>query len=367
MKHLSAFFLLLPLATAGMASPGAHGPNGEHLDAAATTSVIGLRRLPDGSLHVPVRSQRLMQIRTLLAPLGQGQLAIELPGQAVANPNFSGVVQSGQSGRLEAGKAGLPLLGQRVTKGEILGWIRYTPDSYAAATHKARLAELESELIIARQRAARLADLSGSVPRKEIDAAQATLSGLEGQYRSLRQGASDREALRAPVSGVISTASAQAGQVIAAGQTLFTIVAPEQMLIEARTREPGLAGRISQASIVSAPEARLRLIGAGGVLVNGLLPLSFRVDRGHGLVIGEAVTVIATLHEKRAGIILPADAIVKGGANETLVWIKAGAERFLPQPVTLQRLDARTVLITDGLGADNRVVVQGASLLSQVR
>ena len=33
------------------ASPGAHGPNGEHLDGPATSPASGLARLPDGSVR----------------------------------------------------------------------------------------------------------------------------------------------------------------------------------------------------------------------------------------------------------------------------------------------------------------------------
>jgi hypothetical protein len=49
------------------------------------------------------------------------------------------------------------------------------------------------------------------------------------------------------------------------------------------------------------------------------------------------------------------------------VWIKTGAERFMPQPVQFQALDAVTVLVTQGLAADNRVLVQGAALVAQIR
>ena len=43
------------------------------------------------------------------------------------------------------------------------------------------------------------------------------------------------------------------------------------------------------------------------------------------------------------------------------------AERYIPQPVQFRALDAATVVVTQGLGADNRVVVQGASLIAQIR
>jgi membrane fusion protein, heavy metal efflux system len=49
------------------------------------------------------------------------------------------------------------------------------------------------------------------------------------------------------------------------------------------------------------------------------------------------------------------------------VWIKTSAERYVPQPVRVQALDNQRVLVTQGLAADNRVVVQGAALVAQIR
>lgn len=366
MKYLTLLLCVFPF-TAVLAAPGAHGPDGEHLDATPSVASSALARLADGSVNVPIKSQRLMQVRTILAPLGQGRASVQLPAQVIANPNFAGVVQSGQRGRLEPGKTGFPLVGQRVQKGEIIGWIRFATDSYAEAAQQAKLAELSSELTIAQQRVARLAELSGSVPRKDIEAAQATLRGLEAQHSSFKQSLSRREALKAPVTGIISAVNAQAGQVIEAGQTLFSIVAPNQLLIEARTNKADLVEQIHQAFIASSADSKLKLVGAGGMLINGLLPITFEAINNTGLVIGQPVTVIATLKENRSGIVLPAEALVKGDANEDQVWIKVSAERFLPQMVKFEYLDARSVLVTAGLAADNRVVVQGASLLNQIR
>ena len=49
------------------------------------------------------------------------------------------------------------------------------------------------------------------------------------------------------------------------------------------------------------------------------------------------------------------------------MWIKVGAERFMSQPVQFRPLDAQRVIVTQGLAGDNRVVVQGASLIAQIR
>ncbi len=41
--------------------------------------------------------------------------------------------------------------------------------------------------------------------------------------------------------------------------------------------------------------------------------------------------------------------MVRNSANEPIVWIKSGAERYIPQPVQYRPLDASTVVITQGL------------------
>ena len=79
------------------------------------------------------------------------------------------------------------------------------------------------------------------------------------------------------------------------------------------------------------------------------------------------MTLVAALKERTKGYVLPAQAVVRNSANEPIVWIKSGAERYIPQPVQFRALDATTVVVTQGLGADNRVVVQGASLIAQIR
>ena len=79
------------------------------------------------------------------------------------------------------------------------------------------------------------------------------------------------------------------------------------------------------------------------------------------------MTIQAPIEKTMQGIVLPAKSVVLNTNNLPQVWIKLSAQRFLPQLVQYQALEPGKVLITQGLGADNRVVVEGASLLNQVR
>ncbi|MBC8023339.1 MAG: efflux RND transporter periplasmic adaptor subunit [Burkholderiales bacterium] len=363
----------LGVAAAALAAPGAHGPGGEHLDAPGVpVNASGLARLPDGSVNVPKLAQRRMGIRTAMPPVQEAAASIELPGRVIMNPNAGGRVQASHGGRLEPGPRGFPVLGQAVRQGEVLVYTRHHADPFAQANQQAQLAELRANRTIAEQRVQRLASLEGTVPRKDIDAARAELQSLVERERGIGSSVHAREPMVAPVSGVIARADAIAGQVVDTGHVLFEVVDPRQLMVEATTTDPTIAASIGAAGLQGVPEAKLKLLGAARSLRDGVLPITFEassVDKAKGLplAVGQPVTVIATLRERVQGIVLPAQAVVRNAANEPIVWIKSGAERYIPQPVQYAPLDARSVVVTAGLGTDNRIVVQGAPLIAQIR
>jgi cobalt-zinc-cadmium efflux system membrane fusion protein len=361
------------LSSSVHAGPGAHGPNGEHLDApGAAVNASGLARLPDGSVNVPKMAQRRMAIRTVLAPESEAAATVEMSGRVVMDPNASGRVQAAHGGRIEPGPKGLPVAGQAVKRGDVLAYVRHHAEPYALGTQQAQLAELRAQRQLAEQRVQRLEGLEGTVPRKDIEAARSEATSLAERERSIGGSLVAREALTAPVSGVIARADLVVGQVVEPRDVLFEVVDPARMLVDATTADAALAARVAGASLQGVPEVTLRLLGASRLLRDGVLPLTFAVSPTKAgtplpLAIGQPVTVVAQSKERSKGVVLPAQAVVRNPSNEPIVWIKSGAERFIPQPVQFRPLDANTVVITQGLGADNRVVVQGAPLIAQIR
>jgi len=159
------------------------------------------------------------------------------------------------------------------------------------------------------------------------------------------------------------------GQVVESRDLLFEIIDPARLMVEARIADPALAGRIAGAALKEAGTAQLALVGVGAALREGRLPLRFSVTGSErlSLAVGQPVSLIVRLKEEIKGIVLPAQAVVRNPSNEPIVWIKSGAHRFIPQPVQFRALDAARVVITHGLGADNRVVTEGAALVAQIR
>jgi len=373
--------LALPSAGSAWAAPGAHGPDGEHLDApGAAARPDGLTRLPDGSVQVPMPSQRLMGLRTVLVQPTQVPQTTELPGRVVMDPNAGARVQSPLAGQIEAGPRGFPVPGQRMRRGDVLAYVQHLPDPLASAAVQAQLAELRAAHSLAEQRWQRLRGLEGSVPRREIEAAQSEVQSLQARQQALAAGQRPRVALRAPVSGVIARAEVLAGQVVEGRDVLFEIVDPARLLVEASTADVGLSQRIAAATLVGVPGVRLEPLGSGAAMRDGVLPLLFRARlsppagtqrAGAGaqlpLALGQPVRLIVQRTDTLQGFVLPAEAITRNPANQPVVWIKSGTERYIPQPVQFSVLDASTVVVHAGLGADNRVVVRGAALLAQIR
>lgn len=362
-------------SSAALASPGAHGPNGEHLDApGAAVNASGLARLPDGSVNVPMAAQRRMGVLTRFSVESEAAATVELSGRVVMDPNAGGRVQPMYAGRIEAGPKGLPVAGQAVKRGEVLAWLRYQAEPYAQAEQQAQLTEVRNNRRLAEQRFERLQGLEGSIPRKEMDAARAELDSLKAREQRIGAAVDAREALVAPVDGVIARADVVAGQVVEARDVLYEIVDPARVLVEATVADPALAAGIAEARVLEAPQIAFRLVGAARSLRDGVLPLTFRavLDAKTApavlpLAVGQPVTLVAALTERTKGYVLPAEAVVRNTANEPIVWIKSGAERYIPQPVQYRALDASRVVVTHGLGSDNRVVVQGAPLIAQIR
>ena len=371
-SYFGAQVAILAMASSlsAWAGPGAHGPNGEHLDQGPSSTAGGLARLPDGSVNVPKLAQRRMGLRTQVAPESEAAATIQLPGRVVADPNASGQVQATHGGRVEPGQRGLPVAGQAVKQGEVLVWVRHHAEPFALAAQQSQRAELKAARELAEQRLRRLESLEGTVPRKEIDAARIDVQSLTEREQRIAASLDSREPLRAPVSGVIARADVKAGQIVETREVLIEVVDPARLMVEASTPDVSLGSRLGGAHLAGLEGVKLQLVGAARSLRDGMLPLNFRVSVAAGaapLAVGQPVTLVAALKERRKGIVLPASAVVRSPSNEPIVWIKTGAERFMPQPVQVQPLDAGTVLVTQGLAANNRVLVQGAALVAQIR
>jgi len=334
--HLALIFTLTigtPLAYAG--------DGHDHGDAPPANSGDGPKRLPDGSVFLPKPTQRQLGVRTTMATNEALPRTIELSGKVVMDPNAGGKVQALIAGRIIPGPKGLPYPGQTVRKGELLAYV--TPE---AGSNGQSLAE---------SRLRRLRELSDTVPRKTIEEAEAAVAS---------------ERLIAPATGVIAMAAVVAGQVVESRETLYEIIDPERLLVEALSFDPALPDDIAQATLaVGSLQVPLQLQGAARSLREQALPITFRGEGSalKSLAVGQPVQVFVHTKNQVTGIGIPASALMKNPSNQTIVWIKAAPERFEARVVTHEPLDGNRVAITTGLQPGDLVVVRASGLVNQIR
>lgn len=342
----------------------------EHGGPAPVANSNGPSRQPDGSVFLPKPAQRQLSVRTAVAKAEELARTVELAGKVSMDPNAGGKVQATSPGRIEPGARGLPTVGQSVRKGEVLAYVVPTAAPLERSVQSAQLAELRASRALAEKRLARLKELSDTIPQKEIEAAQAELASLGARASAVNTGLSGREALVAPVTGVIASAHVVAGQVVDARELIYDIVDPTRLSIEALSFDASLGADVGGATLAIGNErVQLRFLGAARTLREQALPLSFTAqgDVLSKLAVGQPVKVFVQTKSKVQGIAVPAASLMKSPSNQTIVWVKTAPEKFEPRVVSVEPLDGVNVAVTKGLEPGDRVATQGATLINQVR
>jgi RND family efflux transporter MFP subunit len=381
-------FCGITLALAMQGSIWAHGDEDHSAPPAKKVQAAGMpashdsavvQRLSDGGLFVPKQAQRQLSIRTQVGELKDWPATIELNGKVLADPNAGGRVQASQAGRVEPGAQGLPALGQQVSKGQVMAYLRPVMSSLDKGNTQSLLADIESKLAIAERKAKRYEELGAALPRATIEAARDEYEGLKKRRVAVEASMLKSEALIAPVSGIISVANAVSGQVVDAKETLFEIIDPNRLMVEALAYEHIAAGAFSTATAVLGNSSiadsddlqkslSLKFIGGGQQMREQAIPLLFKVTSAHPVAaVGQALKVIAQTKRMVNGIQIPNAALVKGAAGQSMVWLHTEAERFEQRAVKVQSIDGSHLVVLSGLKEGERVVTSGASLLGQVR
>jgi cobalt-zinc-cadmium efflux system membrane fusion protein len=281
-------------------------------------------------------------------------------------------VQSINGGRVMAPKAGLPRIGQKVKKGDLLARIEPTLPQADRTTILEKLGEVEQLIAIAeaRLRRTRILVEKKVAPESQLVDAEAEMEGLRKRRQVLLEIRVEPEALRAQTSGVIAAARVVPGQVVQAQDVLFQIVDPQSLWVEALVYgeiDPAALGKAT-ATAPGRPPLKLRFQGFSHALQQHASVVQFVVENSPpNLSIGLPVNVIAANGAPVTAMIVPKDAVVRSTNGEAVVWRHEQAELFEPRPVRTTPFDATRVIIAAGVAKGDRVVVRASELVNQVR
>lgn len=275
-------------------------------------------------------------------------------------------------------------VGDRVASGQLLAELDPGDLRLQAQAARAQAAAADAELARAAAERARFQALLRDqlVSRSTYDQAETAWKAAQAQARAARanldiaRNQAGYAQLRAPRDGVIATRQAEAGQVVGAGQTVFTlsgdagreiaIALPEarirrfqvgqQVLVELWSA-PGerLPGRIREIAPAADPQARTYAARVA-------LP----AEAAAAVELGQSARVYIPDNGDHAAFGVPLSAIQRGADGAVALWVVDPKTRKLrSQPVKVGPFAEDRVPVLAGIDADAWVVVAGGHLLRE--
>jgi membrane fusion protein, heavy metal efflux system len=261
-------------------------------------------------------------------------------------------------------------VGQRVERGQALAILTPVVATADRSSFESTAGEIDTRIALAEAKLSRITRIAGVVAQKDIEDTRTELETLKTRRTAVRAAVRETVTLTAPISGTISMSMAVPGQLANAREALFEVVDLSRLWVEAIAFDARLVADITAARAVEATGEVLALdyVGRGVSARQQGLPLHFSIKTPPTtLVIGKPVNVLLTTRETRQGMILPQSAVVKGQNGLSIVWTHTQAERFKPNVVKVKPIDGQRLLVEGGLSPNERVVIEGATLLNQVR
>ena len=305
------------------------------------------------------------------------------PTRATATHSYTGVVRARYEADLGfrvAGKVATRFVevGQRVTAGQKIAAL--DPADYELAV-KSAAADLGAAEGDARNAAAELArteraNAAGAASRSDLDARRAAdTSARERVTKAKRELelAENRLAyctLAADADGLVVAVPVEAGQVVAAGQTVARVA-------RAGHRDAVVSMPEHRLDVAKGGTAEVSLWSAGAakypVTLRELSPVADPATRTYqarfaipddvpGVELGMTATVRLTSGPGGPTFVLPASALVRQGSQGS-VWVVGDGGKLALTPVTVARYGQDEVVISEGLRGGERVVRAGVNRL----
>lgn len=323
--------------------------------------------------QAPVREERPRPVRTVVVESSATAAVLELPGEV--RPR----VETRYGFRI-GGKIAerFVSVGDVVRPGQRLARLDPQDVAPAIAAASAQREAARTDLKLARIELERLKELRSLnyVSQAQVDRQQAQTDSAESRLRSaeaqLAQATNSAafQALVADEPGVVTAIEAEAGQVVAAGQTVLRV---------ARAGEKELLVHVPEADLAAArlaTEWRVSIPALGGEPLQARLrevsPLAEQASRTYSIRLGlrgdlssVALGMTATaraVRESGSAIVLPMSAL-HSKSDAPRVWVVGADMTVRSVEVVTGGLLDDAVKIVSGLTPGDRVVTAGANLL----
>ena len=295
--------------------------------------------------------------------------SVTTPMEAGLSPQIEGLVTSVAVDAGDRISVGQPLLRLDAALAELA--LRKA----TAATREARARLGEARRL--RDEAAPLAE-QGSLPQSEFasrraafEQAAASLTRLEAAQAEQAERLA-RHTLSAPFAGVIRRRHVAPGEWVVPGAAVLELVATDNLRVDVQVPQQRFAelAATQQASVsidaLPGREFTGRVVARVPALDAHSRSFLVRVELEAGdapVVPGMSARVDFRLPGTRQAVAVPRDALLRFADGSSIVWVIDDDDTVRRQPVTLGSVRGQHVVVTEGLGPNDRVVVRGNETL----
>ncbi len=268
--------------------------------------------------------------------------------------------------------------GARVQAGQILARLDDSDLALQSEAADASVQALRADRDLAATELSRYSELVGKqlVSQSLFDSKKAQAQAAQSRYQQavaqskVNSNQTGYAVIRAPVSGVISQRLAEAGQVVSAGQPVFTFAADgardvaitvaEQHLPNLRAGQPVKVELWTQQGEVY--DGKIREIGASADALTRTYAVRVAFDDAAAVTqLGQSARVYMA-ESGNQGLSVPLSALTESNGKPA-VWVIGRDGRLQKRGVAVRRYGARSAQISAGLAQNEWIVQAGVHLL----
>ena len=265
--------------------------------------------------------------------------------------------------------------GQSVRKGAQLGRIeaRTLDDVRRSAASAVRSAE--AQLSVAQREAERAEQLvsAGALAAREVDLARNAVTTAEAQLADARSRLVTAEkqladaVITAPISGIVATRAVNAGDIVAPGTELFTIVDPSSMRLEASVPSESLPDLRIGATVLFEVRGyeqpfrgRIERIAPQTDGATRQLPIYVAIPNVEGRLVGGLFAEGRVVKDSIDGLVVPVSAVNTAGEEPWVLRVVDGRTERVDVRLGLRDPRTERIQITSGLSQGD-VLLSGAA------
>lgn len=314
--------------------------------------------------------------------VGDEDLVVVARETLAAGPRVSGTLEAATKAIIRAEAAGSVEevsveLGQAVQQGDLLARIEAKTAREALSSASAGVESAASDLTVAErelERATRLVE-AGALAARDRELAQAQVLSARARLKDAesRRGSAakqvDGTTARAPMAGVVSERAVGAGDIVAPGAPMFTVIDPSSLRLEGAVPADAIGqltvGMAVSFSVQGHPgrtfQGTLARIAPSVNPTTRQIPVLVTLPNPEGALVAGLFAEGRVATDVREGLVVPVDAIVTIAGAPSVMRVRDGKAELVAVEIGIRNDDAELVELRTGIQAGDVVLVGAAT------